>query len=110
MATHRFVCNCGGVIEDNTTKGIHVCPECGEDMALDCRIAIHGNYRTPIHSDSMAISPTQRAEHERLFPDIRLDDQCRPTFDNFTKHKNYMRKCGIVKHSQKIKPKSERIA
>ncbi len=112
MATHRFVCDeCNVCVEDTTTKGIHTCPECGKDMRWDLNIAIHGNYRTPIHSDSMAISPDQRAEHERLFPDIKLDAQCRPIFDNFTKHENYMKKCDIVKAPQKIKRKSaKRIA
>ena len=103
MAVHSFVCKCGVQIEDTTTKGIHKCPKCKKDMALDCRVAIHGNYRHPVHSDAMAISPTQVAEHKRLFPDIAIDKQCRPVFDNFTKHEKYMKKCGIVKTPQKIK-------
>lgn len=110
MATHRFICTCSDIIvEDTTTKGVHKCPICEEDMALDCKIAIHGNYRIPIHSDSMAISPDQRAEHERLFPNTRLDNQCRPIFENFKQHENYMKKCGIVKAPQKIKNKGKRI-
>ena len=104
MAVHRFVCDkCKVFIEDTTTKGVHKCPKCKQDMSLDCRVAIHGNYRTPVHSDAMAISPTQVAEHKRLFPDIEIDGQCRPVFDNFTKHEDYMKKCGIVKTPQKIK-------
>jgi len=104
MATHRFVCDpCKIFIEDTTTKGIHKCPKCGISMAMDCKIAIHGNYRTPIHSDSMAISPTQVDEHKRLFPNIEIDSECRPVFDNFTKHEAYLKETGFVKHPQKIK-------
>lgn len=104
MTTHRFVCNkCKVFVEDTTTKGTHKCPKCSIDMALDCRVAIHGNYLIPIHSDAMAISPTQVDEHKRLFPDIEIDSQCRPVFDNFTKHEAYLKKCNIVKTPQKIK-------
>lgn len=111
MVLHRFICNkCNIAIEDNTTKGIHKCPLCGEDMALDCKIAIHGNYTHPIHSDALAISPSQLAEHKKLFPNIRLDKAYRPIFENFTDHEAYLKKCGLVKHPQKIKNKGKRIA
>jgi hypothetical protein len=111
MALHSFVCDrCMVKVEDTTSKGIHICPECGEGMRWDLNIGIHGNYKHPVHSDALAISPTQRAEHERLFPNIRLDSECRPTFDNFMHHEAYLKKCNIVKHTQKIKNKGVRIA
>jgi len=111
MATHRFICNeCNIAIEDTTIKGVHKCPKCDEDMTLDCKIAIHGNYQHPIHSDALAISPTQIAEHKKLFPNIRLDKACRPIFEKFTDHEAYMKKCGIVKHPQKIRQKGKIIA
>ena len=104
MAIHRFVCDkCNVYIEDIITKGVHKCPECKADMALDCRVAIHGNYQHPIHSDSLAIMPSQVKEHEQLFPDIRLDDECRPIFDNFTKHQKYLDATGFQKLPQKIR-------
>ena len=104
MAIHRFVCSKDDtVVEDTTTKGVHICPECGEDMWLDCKIAIHGNYQHPVHSDALAISPDQRAEHEREFPNIKLDKQFRPIFDNFTQHENYLKKSGFQKLPQKIR-------
>lgn len=103
MAVHRFVCSCGKTLEDTTTKGIHACPKCGEDMGLDCRVAIHGNYQHPVHSDSLAISPNQIAEHKKLFPNIDLDNQCRPIFNNFTKHEAYLKKTGFRKLPQKIR-------
>lgn len=111
MASHKFICdNCSVVVQDTTTIGIHKCPICGEDMRWDLNIAIHGNYRHPIHSDALAISPTQIAEHKKLFPNIELDGACRPVFNKFTDHEAYMKKCGVVKHTQKIKVKGERIA
>lgn len=111
MALHYFVCDyCGTVITDITTIGIHKCSVCGEDMRWDLNIAIHGNYQHPIHSDALAISPTQVAEHKKLFPNIKLDKACRPIFEKFTDHEAYMKKCGIVKHPQKIRRKGKRIA
>lgn len=79
-------------------------------MRWATNVAIHGNYEHPVHSDSLAIAPSQRAEHERLFPNIRLDKQYRPVFDNFTAHNNYLEKIGAEKVTQRIKPKGKRIA
>lgn len=104
MITHTFICDdCGTVVRDTTTKIIHKCPKCGQDMRWDVNVAIHGNYAHPIHSDSLAINPSQRAEHERLFPNIRLDKQNRPVFDKFVDHENYLKKTGFVKKRQKLK-------
>lgn len=104
MAIHSFTCaKCKIKIEDTVTEGIHKCPECGGDMKWDVNIFVHGNYHKPIHSDSLAIHPSQRAEHERLFPNIKLDNECRPIFDNFTNHEAYLKKTGFQKLPQKIK-------
>ncbi len=103
MAIHRFTCRCNEVVEDITTKGIHICPRCGAEMAMDCRIAIHGNYQHPVHSDSLAIMPSQVAEHKQLFPNIELDDEQRPIFDNYTEHQKYLDATGFQKLPQKIR-------
>lgn len=111
-----------------------VCPECGDkeesvrtmmdaDKACMCTCGARMNrdfaadiphaandYRKPIHSDSLAISPSQRAEHERLFPDIKLDNDCRPIFDSYGKHDSYLKKTGFRKKRQRTKPKGVRIA
>lgn len=99
------------------------CKDCGcvfrsaEDRAPDCpgckshetywnlkfKVGRSGKYRNPIHSDAMAISPDQRAEHEKLFPNIRLDKECRPVFDNVRDHDDYLKRTGFVKHPKKIK-------
>jgi len=104
MTVHYFTCDdCGITIQDHTTKEIHRCYKCGRDMRWDLNIAIHGNYKHSVHSDALAISPSQRAEHERLFPDIELDKQCRPVFNNFTKHEKYLKATGFRKEPQKIR-------
>ncbi len=104
MAIHSFVCDkCSIITRDTNTKCTHKCPKCGGNMRWELRFAIHGNYKRPIHSDALAIHPSQRAEHKRLFPDIELDKQNRPIFDNFVRHRNYLEATGFVKEPQKIK-------
>lgn len=110
MITHNFVCDeCNIIVQDTDTKCVHKCPLCNNNMRWDLRIAIHGNYKHPIHSDALAVHPDQRIEHEREFPSIQLDKQNRPVFDNFVVHENYLKKTGFIKESQKIKPKREKI-
>lgn len=111
MVLHKFICGkCTVTVTDFNTRDAHKCPICGHNMRWDLNFAIQGNYKHPIHSDAMAINPEQRAEHEQLFPNICLDGQCRPIFDNFRDHENYLKKTGFVKHPQKIKSKGKRIA
>lgn len=89
------------------------CTECGtkmnRDFAADLPHAAN-TYKKPIHSDSLAINPEQREEHLKTFSNIKLDDQCRPIFDNYRDHQNYLNKCNIVKERKKIRPKGKRIA
>ena len=90
------------------------CTWCGNkmvrDIAADVPFVSGGQYHRAIHSDSLAISPTQRAEHERLFPNIKLDSECRPVFDNFNDHDAYLKKTGFKKERQKTKRKGKIIA
>jgi len=91
-----------------------MCTSCGAKMNRDLKADLpfaSGDYHYgAIHSDSLAISPDQREEHLQKFPDIKLDSQCRPIFDNFSAHEAYMKKCNIVKERKKIKPRGKRIA
>lgn len=83
--------------------------ECGESMHRDLPAeAPHAqsrgrDYSKPIHSNSLAISPSQVAEHKRLFPNVKLDSECRPVFDNYTDHNKYLEKTGFVKMPTKRK-------
>lgn len=106
-ALHRFTCeDCGAGMEAVMPKSMHHCPKCHGEMYLSSGGAsIHGNYQRPIHSDALAIHPDQRAEHEQKFPNIRLDEQNRPVFDNMYDHQKYLDECGLVKRTQKIRHK-----
>ena len=119
MPVYSFRCvNCGHTDErvrsmKNCDKSC-VCTECrhtmSRDIAADTPFVSGGSYHRAIHSDSLAISPTQRAEHERLFPNIKLDSECRPVFDNFREHDAYLKKTGFRKERQKTKRKGKIIA
>lgn len=90
-----------------------MCIKCGIKMNRDFTADIphaSGDYKREIHSDSLAINPDQRAEHLQKFPNIKLDSQNRPVFDNFQNHQAYLNRCNIVKERKKIKPKGKRIA
>ena len=111
-----------------------MCPECGAkdervramqnaDKVCKCKCGVimnryfqadipfaSGDYKRAVHSNSLAIAPSQRAEHLKLFPNIKLDNQHRPVFDNFQSHQRYLDKCNLVKERKKIKPKGKRIA
>jgi putative FmdB family regulatory protein len=86
---------------------------CGADMTRDFAADIpfaSGDYKRAVHSDSLAIASSQREEHLKTFPNIALDSQNRPVFDNFQNHQAYLDKCNLVKDRKKIKPKGVRIA
>ena len=80
------------------------------DYAADHINAGNKDYAKPIHSDSLAITPGQVAEHQRLFPDIAIDSDCRPVFDNYQQHDSYLKKTGFVKNKKKTKFRGRRIA
>lgn len=117
MPIYSFICSkCGAKDErvramQNANK---VCKcICGTNMNRDFAADIPhaaNDYKKPIHSDSLAINPSQRVEHEKLFPNVKLDAQCRPVFDKFSEHQKYLNQCNIVKERKKIKPKGKRIA
>ena len=118
MPLYSFQCpECGDKEEsvramENANKAC-ICT-CGarmnRDFAADLPFASGDYHQGAIHSDSLAIHPDQRAEHLQKFPNIKLDSQNRPVFDNFQKHQAYLDKCNLVKDRKKIKPKGVRIA
>lgn len=114
MPRYNFICECGQTIE--VVRSMDKSNEpwkclCGRKMRRDfkaegVRTGV-GDYRKVIQSDSLAISPRQRAEHERIFPDVKLDDQCRPVFDSYKAHQKYLDQCGFIKHPAKKKRKTK---
>jgi len=119
MPTYSFVCPECGTREEYTrhmenADKVCIC-KCGAHMNRDFQVDMpfaSGDYHNgAIHSDSLAISPDQRTEHLKTFPNIKLDSQNRPVFDNFQAHEAYMDKCNIVKERKKVKSRTrKRIA
>lgn len=115
MPNYNFVClNCGitderimpmkkAVISVNCKCGVKMV----RDFSKDTPFVSGGEYHRAIHSDSLAISPDQVAEHKRQFPNIRIDSECRPVFDNFNDHDSYLKKCGFKKERQRIRRSRE---
>lgn len=117
MPLYSFICpECGATEEriramrNANKKCMCICgAKMDRDFAADIPHASK-DYKKPIHSDSLAINPEQRAEHEKMFPNIKLDDQHRPIFDKFGPHQDYLNKCNLVKERKKVKPCGKRIA
>ena len=113
MPIYSFVCeHCGNTDERirsmKNSDRVCLCLECGKpmsrDIAADIPFVSGGHdYRRAIHSDSLAISPDQRAAHEKQFPYIKLDNECRPIFDNFKNHERYLKETNFKKEPQKIR-------
>ncbi|KKN69823.1 hypothetical protein LCGC14_0437690 [marine sediment metagenome] len=113
MQLYKFACDCGHRQEVtwpmNRSKELLVCA-CGKKMYREYNFHNKNmSYSRPIHSDSLAIAPSQRVEHEQRFPDIKLDAACRPIFDNVQTHQKYLNDCNLVKDRQKLKVKGVRI-
>jgi len=119
MPLYSFICpECGNKEErvramQNADKEC-MCTSCGaktnRDFVADAPFMSGDYHHGAVHSDSLAISPDQRAEHLKLFPNIKLDSKNRPVFDNFQNHQAYLDKCNIVKERKKVRPKGVRIA
>ena len=102
--------DCGNEIE-SFKRDAPPCPKCeSENMHRVWNGGGSFNYKHPIHSDALAVHPDQRAEHEKNCPNIRLDKQNRPVFDNFVDHEDYMKKINVVKVPQKIRNRGKQIA
>ena len=113
MPAYTYICNnCGNgemVVKPMSQYGrSEDCPICGKlmdrDIAADAP-RVHGNryYDKPLHSDSLAMAPSQVAAHRRRWPDIEIDSDCRPVFDNYKQHDRYLEDTGHVKMAQKVR-------
>jgi len=112
MPRYDYYCaNCGVSIE--ITKPMvkcnsdEMCRVCGERMAKQFMgqniNTPNKDYRTPIVSHSLAMHPTQIREHNKLFPDIHVQADGCPVFDNFKKHDDYLKQTGHFKETSRIK-------
>ena len=106
-----FVCKtCGRIIEKDQDPydgnySVECCDKHMDRVYPDSKIfnINGGTYLHTKYSDAMAVSMSQIAEHKVLFPDIKMDNQGRPGFDNVQQQDKYLNTCGMVKHPQKIK-------
>ena len=117
MPQYSFYCKCGRtkeVMHSMNDAGGPILCECGQQMIRDFRRDLPNvgdkEYSRPIVSDSLAIMPSQREEHQRLHPDVKLDSECRPVFENYRQHDDYLKKTGFRKQRQRIKKRGKRIA
>jgi len=90
------------------------CMFCGGDLSAGFapRRAFNiGNkvYLHPRHSDSLAIHPDQVTEHKKLFPDVKIDSDCRPVFESFKQEDKYLETTGFYKHPQKTRIKGKKV-
>ena len=119
MPEYSFICNDCGVRKTEYVKRhadleVPNCLQCQQPMARDFNTDLINtpgdSYRNPIHSDSLAISPEQRKEHEQKFPYIKLDDKCRPIFDKFGPHERYLEETGFQKLPGKQRRRMKRVS
>ena len=113
MPIYSYICdNCGK--EETVFKSMteydrpEICPICNglmqRDIVADSPRA-HGKryYEKPLHSDSLAMAPSQVAEHKKRWPDIEIDSECRPVFTGYKQHDDYLEETGFVKLPQMVK-------
>lgn len=114
MPIYPYRCKCGNAEEfidaiKNCSKE-RKCSVCGKKMYRVYSFNVGDKeYAKPLHSDSLAITPAQVAEHKKHFPDIKIDDECRPIFESYKQHDNYLKKTGFVKEPQKIRNRGKKI-
>jgi len=116
MPVYSFVCSeCGNkeervrAMKDSNKKCTCKCgTKMNRDLQADMPFMSGDYHNGAIHSDSLAISPDQRVEHLQKFPNIKLDSQNRPVFDNFQHHQAYLNKCNIVKERKKVKSRTRK--
>lgn len=56
------------------------------------------DYKTPLISQSLAMNPSQIAEHKKHFPDVEVTPDGCPVFTNYRQHDEYLEKTGFVKN------------
>jgi len=117
MPTYGYMCDCG-VYEDivkpmSEHDRSEVCPECGAQMRRDYSAAprVHADsYSKEIHSDALAVHPDQRAEHQRLYPNVPLDKACRPVLSSFSQAEKYYEQRGIYKPPQRNRRRKTKVS
>jgi hypothetical protein len=105
---YDWKCDCGATATEREFRkwpDVPICPVCFEKMYRDYGSVQTGghDYKKPLHSDSLAIAPSQVEEHKQKFPGVELDNQCRPVFHNVSEHDAYMNAIGVYKAPQRTR-------
>ncbi len=87
--------------EDGTLLDRNFIEECGGQGSI--------SYAKPRVSDSLAMNPDQIPEHNKMFPDIKVLADGRPTFDSPKQQSKYLKATGFIKVPQKIKHRRKRV-
>ena len=87
-----------------------ICFDCGTKMVRDYRaegvkIGIH-EYDGGHVSDSLGMHPEQIPEHQKRFPDIKVQSDGRPVFRDTNQHSKYLDTIGWEKKPSKLKRKA----
>lgn len=118
MPLYSYKCEgCGitkEIFQQGMDPGIHmpICEPCGRgmrrDFAADAPNIGGKDYVKPIVSDSLAMNPSQIAEHRQLFPNIEVTREGQPIFDNAKTHNDYLEARGLYKETSKRQPTNGR--
>jgi len=114
MNSYSYRCNnCDSVftlmdIEDVNAK--QKCPKCKSDFTVLKRMVYGCEGMKNTHtgdyehvSASLAIAPSQIAEHRAAFPNIDILPDGRPKFTSVKQQSDYLEKTGFVKVPQKVR-------
>jgi len=106
MATYAYVCTkCEGrqdVVKPMAESGrTELCPSCGalmdKDFSANIPQVYQSGYRKALHSDALAIHPSQRAEHRERYPGVEIDHLNRPVLTSVAQADKYYDGRGVVK-------------
>jgi len=106
MPEYHYRCDCGNtLVVDKSMSNCHdteICVECSAEMYRDYHAenttTNGGDHEArPLHSDALAIHPSQIDEHHRLYPDVPLDNKCRPVLTRYKQREAYLKARGVEK-------------
>ncbi len=107
MPTYEYRCpKCSWVDEIvksmSASNTVETCRQCRTVMERDYSAEVptsnsDSHNARPIHSDSLAIHPSQVGEHHRLYPDVPLDSACRPVLTSVKQREKYLEARGVAK-------------
>lgn len=118
MPAYCYVCQWCGRREEivrsmRDPEQVPICGCRGELMArefqAECVNVGDREYRKPIVSNALAVSPNQVVEHRQLFPDIEMTPEGQPVFRDYRQHDAYLKKIGAVKNPQRQRSRGKRI-